>query len=197
MNRFGRILGFAMCVGLVCTALQASAQVQYRRAVRPSVTPLPTLGFSYVSFPGGAFPVTGAPHTIVLYEVARPLRPGGPAECNRPLTFALQLSVHNAGPGDFIRNKTYGDWEVVNVNIGSWSGLAKLPASMPANSSQSMNFDVTLPTGNYMLAAKISLGDAGAALHSNSSTLNWPLEIKCGAQFAAPAPIRGLGVPRL
>jgi hypothetical protein len=182
---------------LLAAVVSAHAQgIARRMPAPPSITPLPTLGFSYVSFPGGAFPVTGTPHTIVLYEVARPLRPGGPAECNRPLTFALELSVHNAGPGDFIRNKTYGDWEVVNVNIGSWSGIAKLPASINARSTQAMNFNVTLPPGRYTLLAKISLGDAGAELRSTNNTLNWPLDVKCSTTMTAPAPIHGLGVPR-
>ena len=161
----------------------------------PSVTPLPDLIFSWVSFPGGGFPVAGAPHLIVLYEMARPIRPQGPLECNRPFTFALQLVVRNAGPGNFVRNPTYGDWQVVNVNIGGWSGLVKL-ADLRAGNSQPMNFNVTLPPGNYTLLAKIDLHNAGAELRSDNNGLSWPLEIKCSNTMAAPTPIGGLGARR-
>jgi len=196
MNRLGRIVRFAMCAALACAALQASAQVQYRRAVRPSVTSLPDLGFSYVSFPGGAYPVSGAPHTIVLYEVARPLRPGGPPECNRPLAFALQLSVHNAGPGNFAINmKTHGVGEVVKVNVGGWSGFARL-RNLGAGSSQSYNFNVTLPPGSYDLLANIDLQNEGVELRTDNNTLSWPLIVKCSAQLAAPAPIGTLNIRR-
>lgn len=158
----------------------------------PLRAPLPDLAFSLVTAQGTMHQVGGAPQSIVVYE-APTRQPNGPrvSECNRALTFPLQIVVRNIGQADFI---TKGSAQAVGVSVGPWNSAKDL-VNLPRGASQAMNFSVTLAPGRYTLQAAIDLHDQVAESRSDNNNLSWPLEVKCGASATAPAFTGGLRMP--
>lgn len=161
----------------------------------PARLPLPDLAFSLITAQGTMYHVSGAPQSIIVYEAPTPVRrePNGPraSECNRTLTFPLQITVTNVGQADFI---TKGSAQAVGVSVGPWNSAKDL-VNLPRGTSQAMNFSVTLAPGRYTLQATIDLHNQVAESRSDNNNLSWPLEVKCGASATAPAFTGGPRMP--
>lgn len=161
-------------------------------AAAPARTALPDLAFSSVTVQAWTHLVSRNPQPIIVYEAPSPAgrQPGqGASECNRAMTFPVQLSVRNIGQAEFI---TKGSAQAVGVSVGPWNSARDL-ANLAPGASQLMSFNVTLPPGQYMLQAMIDLHGQVAESRSDNNSLSWPLEVKCeSGAVIAPAPINSL-----
>lgn len=159
------------------------------------LTPLPDLAFSYVSVENTTYPAGAAPQSLVVNNVIPSASSGvnkAPNPCGRSFTFPLQLIVKNIGQADFVPK---GSAQAVSVTIGQWGGAKDL-VKLPVTASQTMNFNVTLPTGKYLLNADIDLHNGVAEARADNNKLSWPLEVKCEVKAGAVmAPAFPAGTP--
>jgi hypothetical protein len=154
---------------------------------------LPDLVFAYLDVNGTHYIVGTREQPIAVAHSFPPPASGAKPQqsnpCNRSFTFPVVLTVKNIGTADFV---PLGSAQAVGLDIGPFNSAKDLIKLAPG-AKQVMSFNVTLPAGNYTLAAMIDLHGQVAESNTNNDKLNWPLKVVCEIRSnisTAPAPIK-------
>lgn len=169
--------------GIGMSAAQAATPGSVGPAVKSGPTaaaatgaPSPNLVFSFVTVQKTTYAVTAGPRSIVVYDHQRDA-----GACQQPFGFFLQLIVKNIGP-DFTPRRDVPQNAVASILPYFVSNNSVDLHALRRGESQTMNFNVSLPPGQYTLWARIL----------DKVLLTWPLEVKCDTRSLAPVPAPAL-----
>jgi len=135
--------------------------------------PSPNLVYSFVSVQKTTYAVTSSPRSIVVYDFQRDAN-----ACKQPFSFPLQLIVKNIG-SDFTPRRDVPQNAAASILPYFVNNNRVDLHALRRGESQVMNFNVSLPPGQYTLWARIL----------DKVELTWPLEVKCDTHSLAPTPI--------